>query len=271
MPLETYLPCYPLSDYVEMFWFWDDYHPPHPRERILPGGMMEITINLSHAPFRIEDKGVHTIKGLMVAGARSRDFIIDTSQNMSILSVWFKPGGALLFFDVPGYELHNLHLPLETFWGLQARDLYEQLCSAPSTINRFRILERALLARLYRADSRHRAVEYALNIFRNTSQSITVKQVVDQIALSSTHFIQIFREDVGMTPKQFYRVQRFQNTLKLITHQKQENWADVALAGGYYDQSHFINEFRRFASITPTAYTPQSREHNTNLPIYDMS
>ncbi|GAB1420827.1 helix-turn-helix domain-containing protein [Anaerolineales bacterium] len=269
MTLETYIPCQPLSDYVEMFWYWEDYHPPHPRERILPGGMMEISISLSDVPFRINDGQCHTIRGSMAAGARSAPFLIDTAQAMSLLSVWFKPGGALPFFGVPGDKLHNLHLPLDTLWGLQANDLYDQLCEASSLIERFRLLEGALLARLYSADERHRAVHYALNIFRATPQAFKIKEVVEAIALSSTRFIDVFRQDVGMTPKQFCRIQRFQQSLALIAHQQPMNWVDVALNCGYYDQSHFINDFHSLAGITPSAYAPQSREHKSNLPVYD--
>jgi len=269
MPLETYAPSQPLAEYIEMFWYWEDYHPTHPRERILPGGMMEITISLSDVPFQIDDGASHSIRGPMAAGARSTPFIIDTSQPMSILSVWFKPGGALPFFGVPGHELHNLHLPLEILWGRSANYLYEQLREAKSSAERFRILECALLARLYHADERHQAVNYALNIFRASPHTVKISDVVDAIALSPTRFIQVFREDVGMTPKQFCRVQRFQHALNLIASQQSVNWVDVALACGYYDQAHFINDFRRLAGITPALYAPQSREHNTNLPVHD--
>lgn len=269
MSLETYTPVRPLSDYVEMFWYWQDYHPPHPRERILPGGMMEITINLSDVPFQIDDGHRHAIRGPMVAGARSTPFLIDTAQPMSILSVWFKPGGALPFFGVPGDELHNMHLPLETLWGRQASHLYDQLGEATSAKQRFCILERVLLERLYCASGRHRAVDYALNIFRAAPHTAKINDVVDAIALSSTRFIQVFREDVGLTPKQFCRVQRFRHALQVIASQQTVRWVDVALKCGYYDQSHFINDFRHFAGITPSAYAPQSREHNSNLPVYD--
>lgn len=269
MALQTYTPPPPLADYVQMLWAWDNYTPPHPRERILPAGMMEITLNLSDVPFQIDDGQKHTLKGPMAAGARSTPFIVDTSQPMSLLSVWFKPGGALPFFGVPGDELHNHHVPLETLWGWQARDLYDQLREARTTPARFRILEQALLRRLCQANVRHRAVHYALDILRTAPHNTSINKIVDTIALSSTRFIHVFREDVGMTPKQFCRVQRFQQALRLIANREAERWVDVALICGYYDQAHFINDFRRFAGITPSAYLPQSREHNSNLPVYD--
>lgn len=275
MSLETYLPRSPLSNYVHMLWYWEGYNPPHPRERILPGGMMEITISLTEAPFRIHHTphdSPQVITGPMAAGARSTYFVIDTAKPMSILSVWFKPGGALPFFGASGQELHNLHLPLETLWGMQARDLYDKLMEEQTTQQRFRILEDVLLKRLYLYThrERHPAVRYALQRFGMVPQIETVGHVVEAISLSATRFIRVFREDVGMTPKQFCRVQRFQHALRLIADRQSVSWVDVALCSGYYDQSHFINDFRALAGITPAAYAPQSREHNTNLPVHDI-
>lgn len=271
MTLQTYIPSAPLDDYVQMLWYWEGYHPPHPRERILPGGMMELTINLTDEPFLLyktrHDQRPQSIYGPMATGARSRYFVIDTTRPASILAVWFRPGGALAFFGASAAELHNLHLPLETLWGAAAHDLYCQLLEARTTPERFRILEHALLRRLTNAADRHRAIGYALANFCVVPQSRTVADVVSRIALSQTRFIQLFRDEVGMTPKLFCRIQRFQVALRLIARQPSRSLADVALTCGYYDQAHFINDFHAFAGITPTAYNPQSAEHTSNLPL----
>jgi AraC-like DNA-binding protein len=257
-----------------MLWAWDDYHPPHPKERILPGGMIEITVSLSDVPFKIQyesgDNTPFVINGPMAAGARSKPFIIDTSQPTSLLSMWFKPGGTLPFFGVPGKELHNRHLPLESLWGRSVRDLHERLMAARTTPERFRILEQTLTQRLLQSRQRHQAVAYALQQFWHGPHSQTVADVVDAVALSPTRFIDVFRADVGLTPKQFCRVQRFQRALNLSAYQPDQPWAEIALNCGYYDQAHFINDFRAFSGITPSAYRPQSRDHNTNLPVFDL-
>ncbi|GAB4511553.1 MAG: helix-turn-helix domain-containing protein [Anaerolineae bacterium] len=272
MSLKTYIPCPPLANHVQLLWYWEGYHPPHPKERILPGGMMEITINLSEDPFRLYDAHTYLpteqIHGAMAAGARSQPFLVDTSRAASIMAVWFKPGGALPFFGVSAAEMHNRHIPLDLLWGAEARDLYCQLLEAPSLKARFHLLEAALLRRLQQATLRHPALDYALSAFR-TAHPPTVAAIVEKIALSPTRFIQLFREDIGLTPKLFSRVQRFQHALRLMTQQSTPRWTEVALQCGYYDQAHFINEFQAFAGITPTAYLPQDPMHNSNLPVID--
>jgi AraC-like DNA-binding protein len=270
MSLQTYIPHPLLRDSIEMLWYWEGYHPPHPKERILPGGMMELTINLCDRPFRLDyprTGSAQQITGPIAAGPRSEHFVIDTKEPASILAAWFKPGGALRFFGVSAAEIHNLHVPLDILWGRASHELYEKLLQAQSLRERFFILETALCQRLFRGPQQHGAVDYALTVFQKPHGSIA--DVVERTALSPTRFIQVFREEVGMTPKRFCRVQRFQKALRIMAEKPGSSQVEVALACGYYDQAHFINEFRAFAGITPAEFRPQSREHTSNLPYID--
>ncbi|MGB1287666.1 MAG: helix-turn-helix domain-containing protein, partial [Aggregatilineales bacterium] len=178
-----------------------------------------------------------------------------------------KPGGALSFFGVTANELHNRHIPLSLLWGQCANDLYEQLLAAQTPDACFQILEETLLARLYRAKHRHQAVAYALTAFGQLAPQMQVTDVVDSIGLSATRFIQVFREDTGFTPKRYMRLLRFQQALQHLAHQTALDYVDIALLCGYYDQAHFINEFRYFSGITPSQYMPQSKDHLLNIPV----
>jgi len=268
MSLIMYKPNAPLDRYVHMFWAWDGYHMPHSQERILPSGMLEITIDLNNNPFHLVDHHAQrkTIKGPMIMGAQSHYFLIDTSQELSLLSVLFKPGGARPFFGVVGNEIHNVHLSLDILWGQSAKDLYEQLLTLVTPQQRFLLLEQILLKRLTNSDQRHRAVDYALKMFGQVPHQHTIRAVTEQLALSPTRFIQVFREDIGMTPKLYCRLQRFRYALSILAYQDSPNWVDVALSSGYYDQAHLINDFQAFAGMSPSRYAPQSPTHNTNLP-----
>lgn len=271
MTLHSYIPAAPLSHFVNEIWLWEGYHPPHPKERILPGGVMELVINLSEEGFRMyypaDPYQPHRFHGPLVAGPRSEHFLVDTTRPASILGVYFKPGAALPFFKTSGRELHNLHVPLDTFWQARAHDLYCRLLEAKSPAERFHIVEQALLVQLARYQARHRAIGFALSAFHSTPHMQTVKQVVNQIGLSPTRFIQVFSEEIGLTPKLYCRVLRFQEALRLSVQRGATNWADIALSCGYYDQSHFINDFQELAGISPTLYFPQNPEHRTNLPV----
>lgn len=265
MSLEIYYPQNHLSKYIHMFWAWDDYCPVHNKERILPHGSIELNINLSERNFSIENNAIDKI---IVAGARSNHFVIDTTHQTSLLSVWFKAGAGRLFFDVPANDLNNSHIPLNFLWGELANDFYDQVLCASTTHMRFKILERTLLQRLRISKQRPQIIDYAVQRLNYLPQADTIRQIVDKIALSPTQFIHIFKEHVGLTPKIYSRVNRFQFALNQIASQSQVNWTDIALSSGYYDQSHLINEFRAFSGITPSDYMPQDPEHLSNIPYF---
>jgi AraC-like DNA-binding protein len=270
--LQIYIPQKPLSDAVAMMWQYIGYQPPHPKERILPLGCMELTIDLTEAPFVLEgtSTGVEPspVYGPMLTGPRSQAFVIQTAKAASLVSVLFKPGGARRFFGVSAEELHNLHMPLACVWGAEAAWLSERVLEAKTTQARFYALQQALLRRLSIFPPRHRAVEAALHILQQGPHRIG--PLMEKIALGQTQFIRLFREEVGMPPKRFARVQRFQRAARMIAQGEEGSWADVALACGYYDQAHLINDFQALAGISPSQYKPQDPAHYGNLPVFEM-
>lgn len=270
MTLEIHRPQKPLADYVDMMWFYPHYQPLHAQERILPMGVIELNFNLADEAFSLCDitqQHAQQVYGGMVAGARSQPFIVDTSRSTAVLSVLFKAGGAERFFSTCAADLHNRHVPLRFLWGASADELYEQLLEAKTNARRFELLENALLKRLTQTRERHQAVNYALPLLYANPTAHKIAAVVDRIALSPTRFIKVFHDEIGMTPKLFCRVLRFQNALTLMARETVTQWADFALKCGYYDQSHLINDFQSFAGITPTTYTPQDPRHINNLPV----
>jgi len=255
-----------------MFWHWEDYMPSHARERILPTGLMELTINLSERSFNIyspHTKSSREVDHSIVVGIQSEYFVIDTSQPTTILSVLFKSGGLSGLLGASASELHNQIIPLNDVWGFQADSLYDQLLNISCIAERFRILEAVLLNHLDDQYERHYATNMALDILESNTSLKPIAYLEKEVALSPTRFIQVFREDMGVTPKVYSRLYRFQRTLDIIANNPNLSWADIAFTCGYYDQSHMINEFQKFSGITPSAYAPQSIVHNKNLPYLE--
>jgi len=103
----------------------------------------------------------------------------------------------------------------------------------------------------------HRAVRAALNIFGRDTGEVRTRALAAQLGLSQRHFIKVFSNQVGVTPKLFGPVQRFQRAAHLTRSSSTPDWADVGEACGYYDQSHLIAEFKRLTGMTPTAFANQ--------------
>ena len=83
---------------------------------------------------------------------------------------------------------------------------------------------------------------------------MTAPLLTARVVRNSRRFIQIFRDEVGLTPKLLCRVLRFQEVINTIEKRDAVDWVDIALSCGYFDQAHFIHDFRSFAGITPTGY-----------------
>ncbi len=257
------IPAPPLGEIVHRFWYCTDA-PSHPRERILPSGTIELVVNLREDEVRIYDperpEHYRRFPGIVVSGTYAGAFVIDPSQHASMMGVHFRPGGAFRFFGAAVGELANSHLALEVLWGRAAIELRERLCSAATTQKRFRILEETLKGRL-RWLSEHPAVSLALDIFGPVGIGDSVRAVAKRVGLSQRRFIQVFTAQVGLTPKLFCRVLRFQHAREFTDQAATLNWAELALACGYSDQSHLIHDFQEFSGLSPTDYLDLRSNH----------
>lgn len=257
MVYSSYIPSRPLSDFVDCFWLCAD-HPMHAREQILPSGTFELVVNLDADEVRVADLdlpgSLKRFSGAVVSGTYARPFAIDPSQHTLMMGVHFKPGGAFPFLGAAVGELANAHIALEDLWGRSALVIRERLCAAHTNAERFRLMENILNARLMTSSRQHAAVLLALDLLMRTGTQASVQNVARRIGLSQRRFIQVFTEQVGLTPKLFSRVLRFQQTRLLVGTNSKPDWASVALSCGYCDQSHLIRGFRQFCGMSPSDY-----------------
>jgi AraC-like DNA-binding protein len=91
--------------------------------------------------------------------------------------------------------------------------------------------------------------------------------VSEQIGLSPKRFIQVFRDETGFTPKVFCRIRRFQQALGRMQGHRSVDWPGVALDSGYFDQAHFIHDFRAFSGINPSSYPAHRTPHRNHVPL----
>ena len=254
MKYSSHQPTGPLVQSVDRLWMCAD-QPLHGRERILPSGTVELVFNLRDDEIRIYDPtqldSCRRFSGAIVSGPYRACFAIDPMQHASIIGVHFRPGGAFPFFGAAD-ELADAHVDLEALWGRSAGELRERLAGA-APARRFAMLEAALLAHWRHGWRRHAGVAFALNATGHSCGSTSTRDAAKGACLSQRRFIQAFSREVGLTPKLYWRVQRFQRARQAIERQAAPDWAAVAMDCGYFDQSHMIRDFRAFSGRTPTA------------------
>ena len=267
----SHTPGPPLSHFVNLLWLYEGYSQPHAKERILPSGEMELVINLAENRMRIYDRETparfQAFPGALLSGAHSQYQIIDTAEQASVIGAHFRPGGAFPFLGMPAGELSETTVSLQDLWGAAARDVRERILEAPTPQARIAVLERVLSDQLVCGFDRHAAVRFALQQFGAQPHITTVAAVTDQIGLSARRFIQVFRDETGYTPKVFCRLRRFQQALDRMEGRKRVEWTEVALQSGYFDQAHFIHDFRAFSGINPSTYLASQTPHRNHVPL----
>jgi AraC-like DNA-binding protein len=271
MIYKTYQPRLPLSQFVEFFWLKEGDNLSVVQTRLLPMGTMELVINLHEDRIPLFDRQSRvqcgSTNGIMLCGAHSENFIIRETRKISVMGVHFRPGGGTVFFNLPAGELHNEIVSLDELWKSRAAELRDCLVQEPTSEKRFWLLEQFLMQML-RSPEYHPAVGFALQQFRQ-SPNLNIRAITEQTGFSSRYFNQLFRDRVGVTPKLFCRIQRFQKVLEMLPVKAPVNWMDVAFTCGYFDQAHFIHDFRVFADCTPTEYLTQRGFHPCHIVLPD--
>lgn len=255
--LVTHKPAAALASYVEKLWYCDGHQGVHRKQRVLPNGRFQLVFSLAEGPLRApgnpsEEWG--KLAPSLILGIRTQYSVIHTAILQSAMGVVFWPGGARPFFDSPADAFCNDTVPLDLIWGSKAGELRDRLRAASAVIDKFRVLEMALLERVNKRFKMHDAVLYALGEFERAPHILSVLDVASEAGLSRRRFAQLFREQVGLTPKLYCRLHRFQGAARQIASGAPVDWADLALAGGYCDQAHLSNEFREFSGVSPGAY-----------------
>ena len=261
-----------LRPFLKSVWASDEraFRGGADRELVLPTGTMHVVFRLDH-PLRLfdslEDRCGRTLDHAIVGGARAAFYVRDISKPMRSVGAQLQPGAAEVLLGVPASELADRHTPLVELWGRAAHEVRERLLEAEHPERRLDVFESLLAARLPKVRGVHPAVAHALARFAATTD---VRKVVEESGYSHRRFIALFRQAVGLTPKLYSRVLRFQGALQRTAEKPDASWVDLALEAGYSDQSHFNREFREFAGLPPGEYRKISPARTHHVAIAAM-
>lgn len=216
---------------------------PSMTERLLPMGTVELVVDLSN------------VGNSIVSGPHSRSFTIERQYEHELVGVHFRPGGAFPFIGTPLDELCNVNANLRDVCGRRALDqLVSGVHRSAAPDEKLRVLESWLSQIAARPLQHHAAVEYAVGAFAGRAAVPSSARIAAEVNISQRRFIQLFRAQIGLPPKLFCRIRRFQAVIHATQELDVVNWSDIAETNGYYDQSHFNHEFREFGGLSPTEY-----------------
>lgn len=270
MGFETLKPPAPLADLVESIWDWQAPQLAHRFERMLPVTNAGLIINLAEDQTRVYDDvpglPCRRFAGAAIDAPRHRSFVIDTAEQVAVMGVVFRCGGAAPFFRERMDVLANEHVDLADIVGARAAGLRERLLEAGGAAARIALLHRWLLGIAGAATVPAMIAMTAARLQR--APSITrIANICNETGLSPRRFGTLFREHVGMSPKRYARLQRFRAVVASARRDGRVEWSRVAADCGFYDQPHLVREFRAFAGMTPSAYLASCGAHANHVPL----
>jgi len=252
-------PSSPLKQYIYHFYYLEG-HMPFSRERILPVAHFDLKINLASPHSFYEHKkfiAPQDLKEVWLTGIFNRYHHVEWPNHVQLYGARLRAGGLQPVIGVPGSVVHNQVISLETIWGTLVAEIRDKLNSAATIQKGFGVLERILSSRLYAAERSQPAVDFAiLNLERNWG-NLSVKRLSEIAGLSGTHLRRRVKETTGTSIKEMAKLYRFESVLRSVNPSPTTNWANIAHAHNFYDQSHLYKDFQTFTGLNPSQYIDQ--------------
>lgn len=273
MILQFHIPPPPLTHYVELITYYKGYNPPHTIERLLPDGGIDLIIDLTSVPKYIYDNEslteIQSCKRAWISGMRTEYISIQArAAESEMLVIRFRPGMAWSFLHMPVLEIKDKVVDAELVFGNELLSFREQLLEQAEPVQKFTIAEQYLLQRIKNHFEIHPAIRYCISQIGSNPSQASIREITNKTGYSSKHLISLFGKYAGINPKQYVSVLKFQQAVQLLEKNPgQINWTALALDCGYYDQAHFINEFKRFSGFNPSAYMESRGDYINYIPV----
>ncbi|HXA34168.1 MAG TPA: helix-turn-helix domain-containing protein [Acidimicrobiales bacterium] len=188
-------------------------------------------------------------------GVWTRRFHFEYPTPVRLVGVHFKPWGISPFVDMPAGELRDRWVPVDAIWKRSLDRIRNQVGEITSATETLRVMEGELRSRLAEAPSRGLVLVQHTGGRLETSQgSVPVGALTDAAGVSGNHLAAQYKSHVGVTPKRVGRIYRFAGLILSVDPLRPVDWSELAQTAGYFDQAHFIREFKDFTGHTPTEY-----------------
>lgn len=235
-----------LQPILYSFWILEHDGKDAAPQRIVPDGHCELILNWEQ-PFEVlQDGEWRRQPRCFLAGQIDGPLLLRPSSAARMLGIGFHPHGAARVFAPPMHELSGQFAPVEDLSPALARDLRRAL-EMPDPVPAVEAALGAAADGIRRSDT---AIEEAVRRVTAAKGATDLARLARDLGLSTRQFERRFHAAVGLPPKLFCRIERFNNVFRALGHGA-GSWVDTALDCGYYDQAHLIRDCKSLAGTTP--------------------
>jgi AraC-like DNA-binding protein len=233
-----------------------------PNERVYPCGYATMVFHYgSPSIFQKKDSGKHIEQNLVICGQQTSYYDLSLSGKTGMILIVFRPHGVKSFFKFPITELLNENLSLHNLINNEAIELEDKLFNSPNNTQRITLLENFLIKRLITFgegfavhNNEFERVEHAIKIIENSKGQIKAQDIAHEVCWGIKQFERTFSKYVGINPKNYASIVRFQNVIQTKGKNKNSSMFQLAFDNGYFDQSHFIHDFKSLTGICPKVF-----------------
>ncbi|HEX7904622.1 MAG TPA: helix-turn-helix transcriptional regulator [Chitinophagaceae bacterium] len=256
MNYQTYTPSAGLQSFVKCFWTLDDDgKAAMVKQRVVPDGCMEMIFHYGDLYRQFFEDGSSIIQPKSFVFGQLTQYIEIAPTGISgIVSARFLPGGLMPFLTIPVSALENKAVSLSEIFGEKGRELEEEVIAAKDNLHRIKLIETFLLSRLTDPQIIDNIIKTCVDVVFETRGQLGMKEMADKVNINRRNMQRKFTTAVGLSPKQLSRVVRLQAAIKMLAEQNFNNLTSLAYENGYYDQAHFIRDFKVLTGISPKLF-----------------
>ncbi len=245
-----------LADFVKCYWTLEGKKETTPKRNIIiPDGTIKLIFHYGdlywHHP---EGKNSYLQPRCFLIGQLTRPYVVEPNGDTGIFVVRFHPNGFLPFTTIPIKEMENTPIYLERLFGRKGKELETRILNASNTSKKIKIIESFLLERLNNKKLTDKVVKSTIETISTANGQLSINELSKHNNLSRRILARKFSSTVGLSPKKLSKIIRLQTTLKTLLNKEVYKLTDLAYENEYFDQAHFIKDFKEFTGITPKEF-----------------
>jgi AraC-like DNA-binding protein len=266
MNYQVYTPLPELQPFVKCFWtLEDDFGGENPvKQRVLPDGCMEMIFHYDDLFRQYFEDGSSIIQPRSFVFGQITTYIeIAPTGTTGLVSARFLPDGLKPFLEIPVSALANKAVDIGHVFGEKGTLLEKNIIAAADNQQRIQFIEAFLLSRLADPQTISTITKDCIDIIFKSQGQLDVMELAGKLKINRRNMERKFTAAIGMSPKQLSRVVRLQATLKMLEQKSFTSLTSLAYENGYYDQAHFIKDFKEFTGLSPKSFFSENLQLTT--------
>jgi AraC-like DNA-binding protein len=261
MNFKYFLPSAPLKPYIKCYYLFESYEDLEYQDTVFPSGTVEVIFNLGEGIW--ESSGQNNFSRtppIELWGQLTQPLAIQSKGKHTMLGIRFLTHAAAYLFRNEIGTFNNQVSDLGAIMGAPIRGLHAQLLETRDLPERLELVEGFLRKRLAGTEKNHWKIDKVVDLvtrIKKSSAENTLTQIAASHGITPRYLHKLTYQYTGLSPKALNKIHRFQRSLQLIA-KREGPLTSIAYDCGYFDQSHFIRDFKSFTGLTPSAYVEKA-------------